>query len=618
MVKKTSSRGSAMLVVLVFITLVLVLGIGILSLADATVRQSRTLGISDNVYYSAESALQVYVQLVDERVRVVRPFSDPHDIAYSKLDDEDDDSIETWRSEYLTEIKEQLLVIYDDVKPAGSGNLGIDIDFYLGNVRLNLANPYIHSTGELALIGDTREHIKSEFERIMDEEPGSEDDYEGEVQTEVVFYPTKAITYNVTATIGGRTLVAYLGDASSDDSEDGSGTGDAIPDFSDTVFIRPVGGREGRDELLSFGSYDGGAYYKNNNINVYQALIKNADGSYIMSGSDHSWETIGADEKEQSYDGLINQLKYVITETDALTRDSVLGIVPGAADPPWELGTNNNARYIRANGNYILNGTYPNLEYLEVVNGSLTISGTVNCTKLKGVYVEGVSGTNAITILENAIFSGNSSVGGTIFLTKGRDIELNTGSGSTFLLDGKFLASGGDVTIDTSGGGAGNNKSNSMFVATKNGNSYKGKITTTGQNFRMAAFSAGQVPQYYAENDLLLHVQNNNASFEGIFATLSENNIFDDTVAERKLRGIFVGNCGKLRPNVRVLPFNPAQEDKMLPGGLFDAEGGGFIIVPGEVEIPPSDGSLSATLNEVTFDGVTKLVIRETTGDGEL
>ena len=619
-VKKTSSRGSAMLAVLVFITLVLILGAGILSLADATVKQSRTLSLSDSVFYSAESALQVYVQLVEERMRDPITFSiigDSHIVPYNKLNTHPE--MENWRSDYLTFIKDQLKDIRDKIIPDNGGNLGITIDFDIGPVRLNLDTSVPNAGAELDLITDTRDKIRAELAwyRANDPdfvEPG------GDMPTTVMFFPLQAITYRITATIGGRTLEAYISDASDeedpDETESPHGPGNAIPDFN-TVFNRPHGGSEGRDAVLSFGSYDGGAYFKNYNTNVYQALKKNTDGSYAMSGGKYQWETIAANDKLRAYNSLIAQLRYVISETDARTRDSVLGNIP-ATDSRWKAGTDKNATHIRVTGDYPLTGEYPNLEYLEVV-GNLTISGTVNCPKLKGVYVGGSSGT-AITISEGTQFSGNGSVGGTVFLTKGRDIVLYTSSNSdTLLLNGKFLASGGDVIIVVSGGGSGNHKSNSMFVATKNGIANKGKLTTTGQNFRMAAYSANQVPQYYAENDLLLHIQNNNASFEGIFATLTEKDIFDGTVSNGNLKGIFVGNCGKLNNNVRILPFNPTQVDKMLPGGLFDATGGeGFVYEEGVVAIPPTAGSLEINLNGVDYGGVARLVIRETTGDGDL
>ena len=614
--KKSSSRGSAMLAVLVFITLVLILGAGILTLADAAVKQSRALSMSDNVFYSAESALQVYVQIVDERVRAVDILSDPEEIALSELDNEY--VLDAWRSDHLTYIKDQLFDIYKDVKPAEGGNLGITIHFYIGDERIFIDNP-IHSDDELAMIGDSRELIIEAYEGIVDEDPELEDS-EAEIWTEVVFYPTKAIRYIITAELGGRTLVASVGGVFSlnpGEAEGESGAGDARPNVGGTVFTRPEGGREGREEILQFGSYDGGAYYKNNNTNVYQALKKNADGSYAKNGSNYVWETIAATEKQQAYDGLIAQLKYVISETNELTRDSVLGNIP-ADDTRWSNGVNQNATHIRVTGNYTLSGSYPNLVYMEVVNGNLTIAtGAVNCPKLRGVYVGGGTGTEAITISENSQFTGNGAVGGTVFLTKGRDIKLNMGSSTTRLIDGKFLASGGDVTIYVSGGGSGNNESNSMFVATKDGNANKGKLTTDGQNFRMAAYSTAQVPQYYAENDLILKAQNSQASFEGIFATLSDNYIFKNASPNNgNLRGIFVGNCGGiLGTSVRILPFNPAQEDKMLPGGLFDADGDGTIIIIGEEEIEPEDGSLKIKINDITFDGTAKLVIRETTGD---
>jgi len=605
-----------MLAVLVFITLVLILGAGILTLTDATVKQSRTLSLSDNVFYSAESALQVYAQIVEERVRTVNPYSAPSDITYSELKSSSSD-IETWRSAYLTDIKIELKAIYDDVIPSEDGSLGIDIDFYLGNVRLDLDDPYINFPDELALIIDTREQIISEFEKTVEKDSEFDDSYM-EILTPLTFYPTKAISYSVTATMGGRTLVAYVVGVDLEGREvSSSGTGDAIPTFNEPEFNRPVAGSVGRDEVLGFGSYDGGAYYKSNNTDVYKALEKNADGSYVKSGTDYKWETIDADKKLESYNGLITQLKYVISETDALTRNSVLGNIP-ATDTRWVAGTNKNATHIRVTGNYTLTGDYPNLEYLEVVNGNLTISGTVNCPKLRGVYVGGGSGTDAISISVGAKFNGNSDIGGTIFLTKGRDIKLSTDNSKTLILFGKFLASGGNITIKISGGGNADSSSNSMFVATKNGVSDKGKLETTGQNFRMAAYSAGQVPQYYAENYLKLYVQNKQASFEGIFATLSDEPIFDGSVDDRNLRGIFVGNCGKLNGTVRVLPFNPDQEDKMLPGGLFDAEGEGFITIPVKDESTPDGGSLKIVIDDVSFGEKAKLVIRETTGDGDL
>ena len=621
MVKKTNSRGTAMLAVLMFITFVLILAVGILALADASVRQSGVLGISDNVFYSMESALQVYMQLVDERVRTIDILSDSYDTAFSTLDSST--AIATWQSNHLTYIKNQLLTIYNDVKPAASGSLGIAIDFYLGDVLLNLDDPTSHTPEELAMIGDTRDQIKEEFERIMEEDPALSGSFAGEIWTAVSFYPAKAITYSVTATMGGRTLVANVDSVFTVDPEEASSsrTGDAIPKFGDTLFIKPEGGRGNKDDLLKFGTYDGGAYYKNNNTNVYEALKKNDDGSYDMkeegTGKVYQWETITQNEKKKAYDGLIIQLKYVISETDALTRDRVLGNIP-TTDPRWDLGTNKNAKYIKVTGNYTLTGNYPNLEYLEVVNGNLTISGTVTCPKLRGVFVGGGTGTEAITISTNVEFSGNASIGGTKFLTKGRDIKFNTDNKRIRLLNGKFLASGGNVTITVSGGGSADAQSNSMFVATKNGNANKGKLATTGQNFRMDAYSAEQVPQYYAENDLTLYVQNSNASFQGIFATLTDNDIFNGTVNNGNLTGIFVGNCSKIATSVRILPFNPAQANKMLPGGLFDSEGEGFIYVPGEVEVAPQDGSLFITINGVNFGGEAKLVIRETTGDGDL
>jgi len=618
MVKKIMSRGSAMLAVLVFITLVIILGVGILALSDATVKQSRILGLSDSAFYSAESALQVYVQLVEERVSAVDIISDAYEIVYSELDD--NDAIETWRSDHLTDIKEQLQGIYYDIRPDEGGSLGIDIEFYLGDALLNVDDPDSHPPEELAFIGDTRDRIKHEFEAIVAGDPGFDDSYM-DIQTAVVFYPKKAITYSVTATMSGRTLVANVGSAFSVDlggevETSPSGKGDALPDFDDTVFLRPEIELESREEVLRYGTYDGGAYYHANNTNVYSSLRKDADGTYIKEGLNYKWDAIDATKKNESYNSLIDQLKLVISEVDALTRDRVLGNIP-ATDPRWSNGTNTDAQYIRATGNYTMSGNYPNLEYLEVV-GNLTISGKVDCYKLKGVYVGGVSGTNAITILESAQLDGNRTIGGTIFLTKNRDILLNTGSSTTLLYNGKFLASGGNVTISVSGGGMGNNKSNSMFVATKNGvpGSAKGKLTTTGQNFRMAAYSLEQVPQYYAENDLLLHVQNANASFEGIFATLSERDIFDGTVGDRNLKGLYVGNCSRLGQNVRILPFNPEQENQMLPGGLFDAEGYGFIYVPGEIdESAAGNGSLSIMISELKFSGDAKLIIRETTGD---
>jgi len=621
--KNINNSGYAMLAVLVFLTLILVLGAGILTLADATVKQSRTLGLNDNLFYSAESALQVYVQLIEEKVRAVKIISDPHAISYSALNT---DAIEDKRSDHLTDIKNELQTIYGDIKPAEGGSLGIAIDFYLGEVRLDL-DALFHSPEELELIGDTQDQIIVEYEKIMAEDPDLEGNYEGEIWTAVAFYPTKAITYRVTATMGGRTLVAYLEGVVLEEGENSpGGMGDAVPDFGKVEFDRPEGGFEIRDEILYFGAYDGGAYFHANNTNVYQALEKNADGSYKKNGSDYSWITIEAEKKLESYNSLTNQLRYVIAETDALTRDKVLGNIP-ASDGRWVAITNQNeqdakdAQYIKATGNYTLTGNYPDLEYLEIVNGKLTISGITNCPKLKGVYVGGASGTEAITISKDAQFNGNGSAGGTVFLTKGRDIVLYTSSSTiTILFNGKFLASGGNVLIDVNGGGSASNKSNSMFVATKNGvvGSDNGKLTTIGQNFRMAAYSAQQVPQYYAENELILHVQNKQASFEGIFATLSDKYIFDDSVDKRNLKGIFVGNCNDITGNIRVSPFNPAQADKMLPGGLFDAEGGKFVVMPGEVAVPPGDGKLEIGLNDVNFGGRARLVIRETTGDRPL
>jgi len=268
--KKTSSRGSAMLAVLVFITLVLVLGAGILSLADATVKQSRTLGLSDRTFYSAESALQVYVQLVEERMRETSSFSiigESHVVPYNKLNTHTE--IETWRSNYLSDIKEQLQDIYDAVIPGdgGSGSLGIAIYFYLGPVRLNLDTSVPNAGAELALITDTRDQIRAELEWYRANDPSFEEPG-GDMPTTVMFFPLKAITYRIIATIGGRTLEAYIGRVSNeeepDEAESPHGPGNAIPDFN-TVFNRPHGGSEGRDTVLSFGSYDGGAYLKNNN-----------------------------------------------------------------------------------------------------------------------------------------------------------------------------------------------------------------------------------------------------------------------------------------------------------------------------------------------------------------
>jgi len=612
--KKQCNRGTAMLAVLVFITLVLILGAGVLTLADAAIKQSRALSVSDNAFYSVESALHVYAQLVGERVRGVTLISASHEIAFSKLEGPE---IETLRSKHLTNIKTDLKDIYDAIIPAAGGTIGIDIIFYIDDVRLDLDDLLDHTFEELGTIGDTQDRIKAEFDALAEDDPEIAEFEESEIWTMVAFYPTKAITYDITANKGGRTFVASVGGPSSIEpgaaESSASGSGAATPDFGDPVFIRPTEGREARDEVLYFGSYDGGAYFKNNNTNVYQALVKNAGGNYVMNGTDYTWETIEAIKKQQAYNGLIDQLNYVISETDALTKERVLGGVSGE-DTLWQAGTIMTAEYIRVTGNYTLTGSYPNLKHLEVVNGNLTISGSVRCPKLIGVFVQGGSGAYAITISEGTDFIGNISNGGTTFLTKGRDIMLSTSSSTvTRLINGKFLASGGNILINASGNT--NNESNSMFVATKNGNSAKGMLTTTGQNFRMAAYTAEQVPQYYAENDLKLHVQNSNASFEGIFATLSDNYIFDGSMGNRNLRGIFVGNCGNLAGNIRVMPFNPAQQGKMLPGGLFDAEGDGYIYIPGEEEVFAEDGRLTIVINGLNFDGVTRLNIRETTGD---
>lgn len=528
---RNKRRGSALGVVLIFMTVMLLLGVALLTASQSSASQSAGGVKADTNYYAAESAAQLAAQMFfsEWEESGVTFYEVREGIPYSGIDLAS--ALYEMESSLVSRAENELQDIFDRVSSEVNG------------MELN---------GEavtLKALGIDSIELESDF--VMASEDG--------IDTYTAIVYLKDPSFIMSATSGGRTVTIKTGY----DTE------------QTTVVVEQEGAK--------FPDYNGGAFYQDKTGGIYG------------NGSSEAAQT--------AYDMFIEALRTLVSRTNSMTRESVLDLNNGKNTYTATSGLTTSSVYAQTGTITISGGTaaspvvYQNLEYLDV-SGNLTISGNAVFPNLKGVYVSGsmtVSGGASI----NAMVKSGAAVtdsrkpnsGPSDFLVQ-NGIVINC---ATELNWCRFYAQKSEIVINHSGNAA--LTSNSIFIATKDDAGNRGSIRSVGQNFRPS--TNGAAPQFYAESDIWLNIQNQNTVLIGVYVTLSNSAIFDNTACT--LQGLFVGNCGN--NNSTVNDFTVANNEYMIDGGLFDiisqeGEGAPKILVDMEAELMHSSLNIRETTGE--------------------
>ena len=594
-----SRKGSALMLVLIFMTFTLMIGAAMLGMAEQGTRHSVASMQADRHYYAAESAAQLAVQMFMRRIEdngalqrtktekmlLVEPGMSPetfHALIINHGYDPISDIFYT-ESEMLSKVGQRNVTIkrelFDDIYAIRreveelvsamrfNGNdvsVVIDIKLDDGNYAAML---YDNSDVIIKEIGDT---IQANIGA-----PGHLDFYNISYSALASWIPlgdgeSDRPLFNVYASSGGRTVLASLEKGNVDTASGG------------------LVSEEGR-AVVTFENLNGsGAYY----------ATGSAAGWTPASGNIYA-----ADPGAENYLVLKSGIQGLSDVTHAMTIDDVIDrglpsvTVPGSSGNNATLNVNVPGRnYVIVNGNCVLNGIYPDLEYLEVW-GNLTIPSNANviCANLKGVFVSGTMAINTGSTFigksaESASPYGptNSTYGTNFLIEKGLTIYLNN---STVKIDwSRFFVQGGNIDLPTSGG---NSKldSNSMFIATKDIAGNYGKLSVTGGSNIEFSTGVNMIPQFYSEGDMSIYVHSSAKPYMAIFGSLSDKPIFTGATSSLNVAGLIVGNCAGA-VNQRVNAFGGAANvDKIMDGGIFDIINSGALgtttttLTPGKIEI---------------------------------
>jgi len=554
-----------------------------IALSQNNVKQGLAVMQSDKNYYAAESAAQTAMRMVVESFEATPT---TQKIAIEIVTDENDEyphktfinGIWNIHIQNYADFERELSGMVSDAKIAINNNYAT----WLYDIRNKFDNydfRYDDETAEITsfkplgkeIIDTLSEFLskvdisfKEDFERYQTSSP---------IEIDVVLIPPDFV---LTATSGGRSVLATLG-GDIDFTTDVDDVPPPIPTPPPPVPIPPTPGGEEPPtppvlpdmpelpelnepelpEKVEFESLNGGAYYKSNNSS-------NTTNSGIYGSAAPSY-------KLSVYDMFINSLNELISQTDAMTRESVINTAI-AQNTITNANQINNAgnRSVRFNGNLTLDGNYPNLEYLEV-NGNLTIKGTVNCPNLKGLYVNGT-----MTIEKGAKFYGNN----TDILITGGLLKVELDNATTTVYDCRFYVKGGNIEMSTSGGNS-RLDSNSMFLATKNGNNNYGKFTigdpvrlNNNANVELSS-DVTMIPQFYSENTMNIYVHASAKALKALIVTLSDDPIFFGTPGSLNMEGLVIGNCNGINKSVNSFGTTGGM-DAIMDGGLFSVMNDAF------------------------------------------
>jgi hypothetical protein len=215
-------RGSALGLVLVFMTFMLILGTGLLTVGQYMIVQSRTVGEADSYYYAAESAAQLAAQLLlrevstagadgttggvlVETVASVPYFNDPEDTDEIAADPDIEAGLES--------IIASLGGVYGDIKttvesyPPGSATPGFNgRAVELTELWLTSEDgAYTHKIGDALDHGDLLRFGVATVAGLFDAENYTEDDYGDRSYLELAVYLANP-NFRIVARSGGRVV----------------------------------------------------------------------------------------------------------------------------------------------------------------------------------------------------------------------------------------------------------------------------------------------------------------------------------------------------------------------------------------------------------------------------